>query len=76
MSVRSVRFLGFTSVSNLRPGADFSDVRDYGFKTTEALVSRTAQVGRDVNVDLGGGDSVILMGVKMTSLGSTDLLVV
>jgi hypothetical protein len=34
------------------------------------------QVGADISVDLGGGDSLILMGVKMTSLGATDLLVV
>jgi hypothetical protein len=52
------------------------DVRDYGFKTTAALTARMTQVGADISVDLGGGDSVILMGVKMTNLGTTDLLVV
>jgi hypothetical protein len=60
----------------LTPGTNFSDLRGYGFKTTEALWSRMTQVGSDISVDLGGGDSLILMGVKMTSLGVPDLLVV
>ena len=51
-------------------------MRDYGFKTTAALMSRMTQVGSDISVDLGGDDSLILMGVKVTTLGSADLLIV
>jgi hypothetical protein len=32
-------------------------------------------VGADVSVDLGGGDSVILMGVKIANLGAVDFAV-
>ena len=67
---------GIDIIADFTPGTDHLDVRDYGFKTTGALMTRMTQVGTDISVDLGGGDSVILMGVKMTSLGSTDLLVV
>jgi len=67
---------GIDIIADFTPGTDRLDVRDYEFKTIAALMSRMTQVGADVSVDLGGGDSVILMGVKMTSLGATDLLVV
>ena len=67
---------GIDIIADFAPGTDRLDVRDYGFKTTAALMSRMTQVGADISVDLGGGDSLILMGVKMTSLGTTDLLVV
>jgi hypothetical protein len=50
-------------------------VRDYGFKTTAALTARMTQVGTDISVDLGGGDSLILMGVRVTNLGAVDLIV-
>jgi len=33
------------------------------------------QVGTDISVDLGPGDSVILMGIQITNLGAADLLV-
>jgi Ca2+-binding RTX toxin-like protein len=67
---------GIDIIADFAPGTDRLDVRDYAFKTTAALMSRMTQVGADVSVDLGGGDSLILMGVKMTNLGTTDLLVV
>jgi len=67
---------GLDIIADFTPGADRLDVRDYGFKTTAALMSRMTQVGTDISVDLGGGDSLILMGVKVTSLGATDLFVV
>jgi Ca2+-binding RTX toxin-like protein len=67
---------GLDIIADFTPGTDRLDVRDYGFKTTAALTARMTQVGADISVDLGGGDSLILMGVKVTSLGVTDLLVV
>ena len=67
---------GIDIIADFTPSTDRLDVRDYGFKTTAALTARITQVGADISVDLGGGDSVILMGVKMTNLGTTDLLVV
>ena len=67
---------GMDIIADFVPGTDRLDVRDYGFKTTAALTARMTQVGTDISVDLGGGDSLILMGVKMTSLGETDLLVI
>ena len=66
---------GIDIIADFAPGTDRLDVRDYGFKTTAALMSRMTQVGPDISVDLGGGDSLILMGVKMTSLGAADLQV-
>jgi Ca2+-binding RTX toxin-like protein len=67
---------GMDIIADFTPGTDRLDVRDYAFKTTAALTARMTQVGTDISVDLGGGDSLILMGVKMTSLGLPDLLVV
>ena len=67
---------GIDIIADFTPGTDYLDVRDYGFKTTAALMSRMTQVGADISVDLGGGDSLILMGVKTTSLGAADLFVV
>jgi len=67
---------GTDIIADFMPGTDRLDVRDYGFKTTAALTSRMTQVGTDISVDLGGGDSLMLMGVKVTSLGAADLLVV
>jgi len=67
---------GIDIIADFTPGTDRLDVRDYGFKTTAALTARMTQVGTDVSVDLGGGDSLILMGVKVTSLSTTDLLVI
>jgi Ca2+-binding RTX toxin-like protein len=67
---------GIDIIADFVPGTDRLDVRDYGFKTTAALTARMIQVGTDISVDLGGGDSLILMGVKITSLGETDLLVI
>jgi len=67
---------GIDIIADFAPGTDRLDVRDYAFKTTSALMSRMTQVGADVSVDLGGGDSLILMGVKMTSFGAADLWVV
>jgi len=67
---------GIDIIADFTPGTDRLDVRDYEFKTTAAFTSRMTQVGAGVSVDLGGGDSLILMGVKMTNLGTTDLLVV
>jgi Ca2+-binding RTX toxin-like protein len=67
---------GTDIIADFMPGTDRLDVRDYGFKTTAALISRMTQVGTDISVDLGGGDSLMLMGVKVTSLGAADLLVV
>jgi Ca2+-binding RTX toxin-like protein len=69
------RGTGMDIIADFTPGTDRLDVRDYGFKTTAALMSRMMQVGTDISVDLGGGDSLILMGVKVTSLGVTDLSV-
>jgi Ca2+-binding RTX toxin-like protein len=66
---------GIDIIADFAPGTDRLDVRDYAFKTTAALMSRMTQVGADVSVDLGGGDSLILMGVKMTNLDTADLLV-
>jgi Ca2+-binding RTX toxin-like protein len=66
---------GIDIIADFTPGTDRLDVRDYGFKTTTALMARMTQVGTDISVDLGGGDSLILMGVKLTSLGATDLFV-
>jgi hypothetical protein len=67
---------GIDIIADFTPGTDRLDVGDYGIKTTSELTSRMTQVGTDISVDLGGGDSLILMGVKITSLGLTDLLVV
>jgi Ca2+-binding RTX toxin-like protein len=67
---------GIDIVADFTPGTDHLDVRDYGFKTVAELMSRMTQAGGDISVDLGEGDSLILMGVKTTSLGATDLLVV
>jgi Ca2+-binding RTX toxin-like protein len=67
---------GIDIIADLTPGIDRLDVRDFGFGTTAALLSRMSQVGADISVDLGNGDSLILMGVKLTSIGATDLLVV
>ena len=67
---------GTDIIADFMPGTDRLDLRDYGFKTTAALISRMTQVGTDISVDLGGGDSLMLMGVKVTSLGAADLLVV
>ena len=66
---------GMDIIADFTPGTDRLDVRDYGFKTTAELTSRMTQVGTDISVDLGGGDSLILMGVKLTILGAADLLV-
>jgi Ca2+-binding RTX toxin-like protein len=66
---------GIDIIADFAPGTDRLDVRDYGFKTTAALMSRMTQVGTDISVDLGGGDSVILMGVKITNLGALDFAV-
>jgi len=66
---------GMDIIADFTPGTDRLDVRDYGFKTTAALTARMTQVGSDISVDLGGGDSLMLMGVKVSSLGMTDLLV-
>ena len=66
---------GIDIIADFTPGTDRLDVRDYGFKTTAALMSRMTQVGTDISVDLGGGDSVILMGVKITNLGAVDFVV-
>ena len=67
---------GIDIIADFAPGTDRLDVRDDAVKTTAALTARMTQVGSDISVDLGGGDSLILMGVKMTSLGVTDLLVI
>ena len=67
---------GMDIIADFTPGTDRLDVRDYGFNTAAVLTARMTQVGSDISVDLGGGDSLILMGVKMTSLGVTDLLVI
>jgi Ca2+-binding RTX toxin-like protein len=69
------RGTGIDIIADFTPGTDRLDVRDYGFKTTAALMSRMTQVGTDISVDLGGGDSVILMGVKITNLGAVDFVV-
>jgi Ca2+-binding RTX toxin-like protein len=66
---------GMDIIADFTPGTDRLDVRDYGFKTTAALTARMTQVGSDISVDLGGGDSLMLLGVKVSSLGMTDLLV-
>jgi Ca2+-binding RTX toxin-like protein len=67
---------GMDIIADFTLGTDHLDVRDYGFKSTFELMARMTQVGTDISVDLGGGDSLILMGVKVTILGATDLLVV
>jgi VCBS repeat-containing protein len=67
---------GMDIIADFTPSTDRLDVRDYGFKTTAELTSRMTQVGPDISVDLGGGDSLILMGVKVTSFGAADLWVV
>jgi Ca2+-binding RTX toxin-like protein len=66
---------GVDIIADFTPGTDRLDVRDYGFKTTAALMSRMTQVGTDISVDLGGGDLVILMGVKIINLGAVDFAV-
>ena len=66
---------GMDTIAEFTPGIDRLDVRDYGFKTTVALMSRMTQVGSDISVDLGGGDSLILMGVKITNLGELEFVV-
>ena len=66
---------GIDIIADFAPGTDRLDVRDYGFKTTAVFTSRMTQVGADVSVDLGGGDSVILMGVKIANLGAVDFAV-
>ena len=66
---------GMDIIADFVPGTDRLDVRDYGFKTTAALTARMTQVGTDISVDLGGGDSLILMGVRVTNLGAVDLIV-
>jgi hypothetical protein len=38
-------------------------------------MARMTQVGTDIRVDPGGGDSFILMGVKISSLGGVDFTV-
>jgi Ca2+-binding RTX toxin-like protein len=67
---------GTDIIADFTPGTDRLDVRDYGFKTPAALMARMTQMGSDTTVDLGGGDSLLLIGIKATSLGPADLLVV
>jgi len=67
---------GIDIIADFTPGTDRLDVRDFGFGTTAAFVSRMSQIGTDIGVDLGNGDSLILMGVQLTKIGAIDLLVV
>jgi Ca2+-binding RTX toxin-like protein len=66
---------GIDIIADFTPGLDHLDVSDFGFKTTAELTARMTQVGTDISVDLGAGDSVILMGIQITNLGAADLLV-
>jgi Ca2+-binding RTX toxin-like protein len=63
-------------IADFTPGTDRLDVRDYGFISTAEFLARMMQVGSDISIDLGDGDSLILMGVKITSLGTADFVLV
>lgn len=67
---------GLDIIADFTPGLDQLDLRSYGFKTTDSALARMTQVGSDISVALDTGDSLILMGVKLTSLGTADLLVI
>jgi Ca2+-binding RTX toxin-like protein len=66
---------GIDIIADFTPGIDRLDVRDFEFGATAAFMSRMTQVGSDISVNLGGGDSLILMGVKITNLGALEFVV-
>jgi Ca2+-binding RTX toxin-like protein len=71
---RFTKGTGTDIVADFQAGTDKLDVRAYGFTTLAQAKARMVQVGGDVAFDLGGGDSVILIGVSLASLGAVDLV--
>ena len=64
---------GIDIIADFTPGTDRIDLSDYGFKSVAAARPLFQQVGGDVSVNLGNGDTLILMGVQASSIGNADI---
>jgi Ca2+-binding RTX toxin-like protein len=64
---------GIDIIADFAPGTDRIDLSDYGFKSVATARALFQQVGGDVSVNLGNGDTLILMGVQANSIGNADI---
>jgi uncharacterized delta-60 repeat protein len=64
---------GIDIIADFTPGTDRIDLSDYGFKSVAAARALFQQVGADVSVNLGNGDTLILMGVLASAIGNADI---
>ena len=66
---------GIDIIADFTPGADRIDLRDYGFKSVAAARALFQQVGTDVSVNLGNGDTLILMGMQGRPIANADIYI-
>ncbi|NBT79487.1 MAG: hypothetical protein EBT04_13770, partial [Betaproteobacteria bacterium] len=64
---------GIDIIADFTPGTDRIDLSDYGFKSVATARALFQQVGGDVSVNLGNGDTLILVGVQSSSIGNADI---
>ena len=64
---------GIDIIADFTPGTDRIDLSDYGFKSVAAAKALFQQAGTDVSVNLGNGDTLILMGVLASAIGNADI---
>jgi VCBS repeat-containing protein len=66
---------GIDIIADFTPGADRIDLSDYGFKSVAAAGALFQQVGTDVSVNLGNGDTLILMGMQGRPIANADIYI-
>jgi Ca2+-binding RTX toxin-like protein len=69
---------GSDTITDFTPGAGDDLVRLFGFgnpfNTFSEVIGASSQVGSDVVIDFGGGDTITLLGVAVADLHASDFL--
>jgi Ca2+-binding RTX toxin-like protein len=68
------RGTGGDLIGDFTPGTDRIDIAGIGYSSFAQVQARMVQNGGSTAIDLGQGDFVVLVGVSLASLGTTDFL--
>ncbi|MEA2965425.1 MAG: hypothetical protein QOI46_5523 [Alphaproteobacteria bacterium] len=66
--------MGVDTIEHLDAG-DRIDVRDFHVASFQALINSARQVGRDVQIDLGNGDKLVIEDTRISNLHSEQFII-
>lgn len=65
---------GVDIIADFEAGTDKIDLSAFGYKSLSEIKARMLQVGSDISVDLGNGDSIIIYKTTIAALTTTNLI--